>query len=536
MFDVFYLDRPTGLFAHERWARDLEHARSQSRTRFCWVLDYLSDYQGFDFLWEPPPWQAHQAHTWPSQHQASGGTWLLPRLAHTDINRDHPVVPRRGSMPRLHIRHCADSDQLGDVSTRYIESYLGTLRRALRKVDWQYCWVTSDVCDYTDFDFSWHPSEWQQDLVHVWASNEQKFGDTFYLHVPTFLQRSESIQVLEHFPGLDFLANGVPRHPVPRIYYDADSVTTAIQAHEFVTPVVQFYRHKASNVDPAICLWQERRKTVTPLNRSHSTVLVPREAKSHITTQVYDYPWLIRDHATQPEPALDVVFISNGEPRAEEFYQQLVRSVQSRGYPNHIHWVRDVTGRVAAYHAAARASTTPWFFAVFAKLWASEEFDWSWQPDYLQAPKHYIFHAANAANGLEYGHQAMIAYNRELVLNNPGLGLDFTLDSPHCVVPRLSGRAICTTDWQAWRTAFREVLKLRHSLPDIDSEFRISKWTVPNQRHIDLYGEDWSALGAQDAMEYYDEVSGDFDALRRSYDWAWLASYAWVRRGLLPDR
>ena len=45
-------------------------------------------------------------------------------------------------------------------------------------------------------------------------------------------------------------------------------------------------------------------------------------------------------------------------------------------------------------------------------------FDWSWQPDRLQQPKHYIFHARNPVNNLEYGHQAMIAYNKKLVLEN----------------------------------------------------------------------------------------------------------------------
>lgn len=500
------------------------------------MLDYLSDYRGFDFLWEPPPWQSHQAHAWPSQHQVTGGTWLLPRQGYTDINREHHRVTRRGSVPRLHIQHCADSKPQGDINTRYVASYLGTLRRALADVDWQHCWVTADVCDYHGFDFSWHPSEWQQDLVHVWASGDEKFGDTFYLHVPTFLSRVKHLKLLEYCQGLNFIdTHSVPRHPVPRVQYNADSVVEAIQQHEFRTPVAQFYRYRSWDPEPAVCLWQESLKTVMPLNASHSTVMVPREAKNHVRTQVYDYPGLDRNHIVMHDEPLDVVFISNGEPRAEEFYQQVLRSVQGRGYTNRIARVENIKGRVQAYHAAAQASTTPWFFAVFAKLWVSEEFDWTWQPDYLQRPKHYIFHAVNSANRLEYGHQAMIAYNRDLVLANPGLGLDFTLDSPHQVVPILSGRAISTSDWQAWRTAFREVIKLRHSLPDVDSEYRISQWVLPNQRQQELYGQDWSALGAQDALAYYDEVGGEFDALRLSYEWDWLASYALIRRGLVPD-
>jgi hypothetical protein len=189
---------------------------------------------------------------------------------------------------------------------------------------------------------------------------------------------------------------------------------------------------------------------------------------------------------------------------------------------------------VAAYQAAARSSTTPWFFAVFAKLEVDPKFDWTWQPDRMQQAKHYIFHAYNPVNGLTYGHQAMIAYNKKMVLENVGAGLDFTLDQPHEVVPVLSGVANYNeTPWTAWRTAFREVLKLKASLPDVESEYRLRMWLsnageVPNA--------EWSQWGAEDAVEYYDEVGGDFAALKKSYEWTWLASYAFMRRSLQPDR
>jgi hypothetical protein len=188
---------------------------------------------------------------------------------------------------------------------------------------------------------------------------------------------------------------------------------------------------------------------------------------------------------------------------------------------------------VAAYHAAANASTTPWFFAVFAKLEVDPEFDWSWQPDRLQQSKHYIFHARNPVNGLEYGHQAMIAYNQKLVLYNPGRGLDFTLDDKHEVVPILSGTAYYNNDaWTCWRTAFRECIKLRMAT-DVESQYRLKQWLTVNKSGT--IGE-WSICGAQDAVEYYDSVAGNFDELRKSYDWEWLASYAFVKHSLIPSQ
>jgi hypothetical protein len=127
----------------------------------------------------------------------------------------------------------------------------------------------------------------------------------------------------------------------------------------------------------------------------------------------------------------------------------------------------------------------------------------------------------------------MIAYNKNLVLANTGQGLDFTLDSAHEVVPILSGTAYYNMDaWCCWRTAFRECIKLRGST-DVESQYRLRKWL--NVNHAGTVGE-WSIRGAQDAVEYYESVGGDFAELKKSYDWAWLSSYAFVKHGLTPDQ
>jgi hypothetical protein len=228
---------------------------------------------------------------------------------------------------------------------------------------------------------------------------------------------------------------------------------------------------------------------------------------------------------------LDIVFIDNGESGAESNYQHLKWAAERANTIN-IHRSSGVNGRVAAYRAAAELSTTPWFFAVFAKLEVSDSFDWAWQPDRLQQPKHYIFHAENPVNGLVYGHQAMIAYNKKLVLENTAPGLDFTLDQEHEVVPIISGRTYYDMDnWTCWRTAFRECIKLKASLPNVENEWRLSQWLT-----VDRTSLKWSQKGAEDAIEYYDAVGGDFAELRKSYDWAWLASYALIKRNLTPSQ
>jgi hypothetical protein len=664
MFDIFYSGEKPNYFPHEQEAESIQQAQKLSRTRYFWWITYLADLDTWDFLWEPTPWQSHQRHAWPSQHQKDAGVYLVPRdwngtdtnyhtvptinrledryswdrtdyefdyswhpdyseppmnyqfgtqwqrtggpcyrvAAATDVkfidnprvyktSRDpnwkipsgefsdfdwtwHPdatdpayiyqfgtqhqrtggpqyVVPgatdikfvdqikiktARVATAVIEIDHLDGNAGLIPEATeraRYFDNYRDTLIRIAKKYNGQheFVWICSSVCDYTGFDFSWHPEQWQATMLHVFASNDQKFGDTFFMHVPTFAYRAERAKLLDWY-DVNFVEDiAVPRRGLPVIEHTFDSQADAVKSLDFSGPLAVFTTNGMPITMPTVSLWRQETKTIVPLSVGASAVIIPKAAVGSVKKQLYDYPYIdktqSRRHGDQP---LDIVFIENGEPNADDNRMMLQNRILGLE-PNKLHRVSNVNGRAAAYHAAARASATPWFFAVFAKLAIDFTFDWAWQPDRMQEPKHYIFHARNPVNGLEYGHQAMIAYNRDLVLANPGVGLDFTLDSPHEVVPILSGTALYNVSaWQCWRTAFREVLKLKAALPDVEAQYRIDRWCLTNFGEIDR----WSQLGALDAIEYYDEVNGDFAALKKSYEWDWLASYALIKRNLTP--
>jgi hypothetical protein len=598
MFDVFYSGIRPNLFAHEQAADSLEHARKLSRTRYFWWVNYLTDYTGFDFLWEPVPWQAHQRHAWSSQWQKDSGTYLVPTAGYTETNYRtdcqltryydltswkipagfdvesfdfswHPdptepgyiyqfgtqhqrtggpqyTVPgatdlkfcdqvrgsvKSGTTPIIEIDHMdGNTGQVpGTVKTvRYFDNYRDTLTRIANTVDAEYVWIVSSVCDYTNFDFSWHPEQWQTTMLHVFASSGEKFGDTFYMHVPSFKKRIGQFELLDWY-DVNFVGPGVPRRPLPVVQHDSDTHVEAIKTMDWLGPLAVFSTDGNIDATPTVPLWREKTKTIVPLSPGASQIIVPRTAIPYIKMQAYDYPYIDRTQRHMyNDQLLDIVFIDNGEPTADNNWNNLLQ-IAAQG-KNMIHRSSEVNGRVAAYHAAAQLSTTPWFFAVFAKLEVESEFDWAWQPDRMQEPKHYIFHARNPVNGLIYGHQAMIAYNRRLVLENTGTGLDFTLDSTHEVVPIISGTArYDATPWMAWRTAFRECIKLRASLPDVENEYRLNQWLKENEHSI------WSHTGARDAVEYYESVGGALSELRKSYDWTWLASYALLKHNLIPD-
>jgi hypothetical protein len=500
-----------------------------------WTVPDTIAQEDIDFSWVPDPGSPPYIYQFATQHQKTGGPQYhvtgATEIKYIDQIR---IKTDRVATAIYEIDHmCGNAGQIANTTrtVRYFDNYLDTLRRLARSIpdEHEFVWICSSVCDYTDFDFSWHPEQWQATMLHVFASDGEKFGDTFFMHVPTFKSRSEKLQLLDWY-DINFVGTTVPRRPLPVVRHEFDTHVEAVKTIDWPGPLAVF---ATGNVEqtPPVPLWREQTKTVVPLSAGASQVIVPKVAVPYIKQQLYDYPHIDKTqrHLHDDEP-LDIVFIENGEPNALDNLRAL--SAVTASLDNRVTVSRGVTGRVAAYHAAAELSTTPWFFAVFAKLRVNPDFDWAWQPDRMQEPKHYIFHARNPVNGLEYGHQAMIAYNKRLVLENPGQGLDFTLDSAHEVVPILSGIAeYAHSPWMAWRTAFRECIKLQGS-QDVESQYRLDKWlTVASvQPH-----SKWSICGAQDAVEYYDAVNGDLAELRKSYDWSWLASYALLKRNLAAD-
>jgi hypothetical protein len=183
-----------------------------------------------------------------------------------------------------------------------------------------------------------------------------------------------------------------------------------------------------------------------------------------------------------------------------------------------------VTGREAAYKAAAAISDSHWFYAVFAKTQVLEDFKFDFLPDYFQQPKHYIFYSKNPVNGLEYGAMNINLYNKNLVLETVP-GLDFTLSKLHTVIPVVASISRFNTDpWITWRSAFREAMKLQREVDlgaGVEIQHRLKIWCTQGQGQNAQY----CIQGARDGVEYYKQVNGDYESLKLSFDWAWCEQY-----------
>lgn len=545
----------------------IKRCATRAKTPRFWVVSSEYSLKGFDFTWQPEPWQHSMTHVFPSQHNKWSNTFLISKW---EFERHSKWAEGLEQFPNLNFvtnqqvtkvdnlytlyyidhgnpesKNQYDTLKLAFpdiVSTRFANTYLDTFKRIMFNAETEYVWILNSICDYKQFDFTWQPEPWQKEMIHCFVNsvaynNSELRGDTFYIHAESFKKQMVELELLDWFNVINYVVTQkVERYPVPAVHYRGDSLVDVIKAHNFTTPYVLFTKSDRFNgiTNDTTCLWTEKDRVVKDYSADRSTTMVPRDIKKYLKTQIYDYPYLSKSEdrgATNVYTCkpLDIVYISNGEPDAERWYEHLVDTVYG-GHPLHpvkpsrIKRVQNVNGRVAAYQAAADASTTEWFFAVFAKLEVDLNFDWLWQPDYWQEPKHYIFNARNPINGLEYGHMGMIAYNKRLVLENNNPGIDFTLSQAHESVPILSGTAHFNQDaWTTWRTAFREALKLRMFMdtqPTLETEHRLDAWL--NKANSDYKYSYYSLVGARDAVEFYEKVKGDPAQLQQSFEWAFL--------------
>ena len=501
-----------------------------------WIVPKGIDDSEFDYSWHPDRTEPDYEYRFPTQWQREGGP-VYPGSAgikYMTSQRIHANSTQIFYMDFLNPESDAQfkllQKEYPDIKrTRYVDSHLNVFKRIMNLATTEFVWIISSVCNYDFFDFTWHPTDAQREMIHCFPSSIQSRGDTFYIHVPSFAQQMIELELLDWFNVINYCDDQrVHRFDLPLHVYSTDDLVTEIKQYEFKTPYVAFTTQNDLSVTSSPCLWTEKDRVVERCSVSGATCIVPRDIKTYLRTQIYDYPYLEESvyrineyYADKQYPGIDIVYISNGEPNEVQHYEHLTYTSNDHD----IKWIRNVNGRTAAIRAAAEASTTPWFFCVPAKLRTEDNFDWFWLPDYYQGPKHYVFTAHNPVNGLEYGHQALVAYNKNLVLSTTEPGIDFTLSQAHEVVPVLSGVAEFNSDpWTTWRTAFREVVKLKHynaTQPTLETEHRLHTWCTVAQGA----NAEWCLRGAKDATEYYEAVSGNYDEIVKTYNWDWLADY-----------
>lgn len=215
-------------------------------------------------------------------------------------------------------------------------------------------------------------------------------------------------------------------------------------------------------------------------------------------------------------PDIPVFFASNGETNADENWEHLQKM-----HPSAIR-IDGINGRRNMFLRCVDLSgDASHFFVVTGKNKVTDRtvFDF---PIKDMPRAHIVFNAKNMSNRLEYGHMGIVAYNVDLVLSTPeNFGLDFTSYSPIHTVPRtVSEATFATSPFEAWRTAFRETVKLtlRNTIND---QHWLARWLA----FAEGTHSNWVLIGAKDGHDFALRFKDSPDELNKTVDWNWLEEY-----------
>ena len=397
----------------------------------------------------------------------------------------------------------------------FVSSYFNILKGVVDDINTEYFWFFSNFVNLNTVDFlDYIPEQHEKDQIHVWYATHpmtglNQEGNVMLIPTKKFKEQMHDITFLRDYKDINYHAHPTLfQQPIGKTYYELKDPLVAYNSEKvfYKWMINNSCKVKVPNFYPSF--WEDVK--MYTWGKTNDIMLVPgdRDIK-----QFYDIERSVHFDLEYNIEPMDIVFLSYDEPNAEENWKKIKEK-----YPR-AKRIQGVKGRTQAYHTAAAQSKTDYFFAVFPTIDIDDSFDFSFQPDRLKNACHYIFHCKNPVNGLEYGHRAVILYNKHLCLSTIHPNLDFTLSQPHTVVPQVCGTShFNTTPEISWRVAFREVLKLCEMKPTVESKYRLKKWCELGKGAYALLVQ----KGALDAVAYYKEVKGNKRDLMLSYELEWL--------------
>ena len=219
----------------------------------------------------------------------------------------------------------------------------------------------------------------------------------------------------------------------------------------------------------------------------------------------------------------DIVFISSNEPNADENYNKLTQR-----YP-HAKRVHGVKGIHQAHIAGAELCETEMFWVVDGDAEILDTFDFDYQIaryDVDGRSTVYVWRSYNPVNSLVYGYGGVkllpTALTRNVDVNSPDMTT--SISNNFKAVAEMSNKTAFNTDeFSAWRSGFRECVKLASRAIDRqneeETEFRLNAWCT---KGVDKPFGEYAIAGAILGREYGMRNKDNKQALAKINDFEWL--------------
>jgi hypothetical protein len=161
------------------------------------------------------------------------------------------------------------------------------------------------------------------------------------------------------------------------------------------------------------------------------------------------------------------------------------------------------------------------FWVVDADAVIENDFNFDYIPDVYDEEVVHVWASRNPVNGLEYGYGGVKLFPTKLVSNATSWGLDFTtgLSSRFKSMPQVSCVTKFNTDsYSAWRSAFRECVKLTLN-NDTESIERLASWL--NAAGNEPFTAD-AVKGAEQGNKFALVNKDNLNELNKINDFNWL--------------
>jgi hypothetical protein len=408
----------------------------------------------------------------------------------------------------------------------FVGSYFEILKSVVDDVRTEYFWFFTNFMNLDTLDLDYIPEQHEKKQIHVWYNTHplggtNKEGNVLLIPTKEFQKQMHQLKFLRDFRDINYHAHGnLYQQPIGKTQFKlGDPLTPYENSDGHYIWLINKDLDLSLVPDFYPSFWEDVK--MYTWGETKDILLLPKQDG---LKQFYDVKRSVHYEMEYAAKPMDIIFISYDEPSAEVRYKKLKEK-----FPR-AKWCRGVRGQTLAYVTAATMSETDYFFAVFPKSELAEGFDFSFQPDRLRNPCHYIFDCYIPSIDLRYGWGGIILYNKRLVIKTTNPKLDFTMSQAHHSVPILSAISNCNeTPLLAYRSSFREVIKLLQMKPTVESTYRLKKWCTLGK------GENagWLHKGAVDGRKYYEEHKDDYSKLMCSYDYEWIKDYF---RSLYPEQ
>ena len=394
--------------------------------------------------------------------------------------------------------------------------------------------VPSDVEIKDDFDFNItfsHQNRYDRNINHVFLNNENYDGVVLFSKHVLVSEKEIEHRFLVKKKEWDVVASTPKQYPIYTVNNYQDYLEAKQDCNTDMFWIVNDHILPNADFDWNFYISHhnqyERKINHVWKNGDYYDGVALISKKLNISQREIDYRFFVTKkeynvQASLPKP-YDIVFISNGEPNADENYAMLCDK-----FPR-AKRVMDIKGIHAAHKRAAELVETEMFWVVDgdAEIIDGFEFD-HYVPAYDIDGKDtvHVWRSFNPVNGLVYGYGGVKLLPTVLTRNMDESTTDMTtsISDKFKGVDEMSNTTAFNTDaFSAWRSGFRECCKLSSRVidrqKDDETEFRLDAWC---SRGDDKPFGKAAINGAINGRKYGEENKDNPEALSKINDFDWL--------------